>query len=211
VRIPEGVSFEAAATLPVAGLTALQGLRDAGRIQAGQQVLINGASGGVGTFAVQVAKIYGAEVTGVCRTRNLELVRSIGADHVIDYTRQDFTRMGPRYDLIFDVAANHTVFALQRALKPRGRHVMAGFSTLPHMLHVMTVGRWISSANGRSFGSMGVAVMNQADLALLAGWLQSGRLTPVIDDRYPLSRTAEAMRYFEEEHAQGKVVVTVPG
>lgn len=199
---PAGVSFEAAASTPVAALTALQGLRDHGKIQAGQQVLVNGASGGVGTFAVQIARSYGAEVTGVCRTRNLEMARSIGAEHVIDYTKEDFTISGQRYDLIFDVAANYSVFGYQRALKPNGICVVAGFTTMAHFVHVMLLG-------GKKIKSMGSAKVDTKDLAIIGDLLASGKIVPVIEKIYPLSATAEALRHFEEEHACGKIIISV--
>lgn len=206
---PANVSFEEAAATPMAALTALQGLRDKGQIHAGQKVLINGASGGVGTFAVQIAKYYGAEVTGVCRTRNLDMARSIGADHVIDYTKEDFTKSGKQYDLIFDVAASSSVFAYKRVLASRGKYVLAGFSTLPHMAHVILLGPRLGKADGQEIGMMGIASLNNADMIFVSGLLESRKVVPVIDKCYPLSKTAEAFRYFEEEHAQGKVVITV--
>jgi NADPH:quinone reductase-like Zn-dependent oxidoreductase len=199
---PESVTFEAAASTPVAALTALQGLRDHGKIQAGQQVLVNGASGGVGTFAVQIAKSFGAKITGVCRTRNLDMVRSIGADHVIDYTREDFTRSGKQYDLIFDVAANHSIFGYQRALKPNGICVVAGFTTMAHLIHVMLLG-------GGKIRSMGSANVDTNDLAIIGDLLASNKIVPVIDKIYPLSETAGALRHFEEEHARGKIIISV--
>lgn len=206
---PANVSFEQAAATPMAGLTALQGLRDKGQVKAGQKVLINGASGGVGTFAVQIAKYYGAEVTGVCRTRNLEMALSIGADHVIDYTQEDFTQTGRKYDLIFDVAANRSVSAYRRALTPKGQCVVAGFSSLFHLLQIVTLGAWVSRPDGQKIGLMGIASVNSTDLTFLAGLLETGKIAPVIDGCYPLSKTAEAFRYFEEEHARGKVIITV--
>jgi NADPH:quinone reductase-like Zn-dependent oxidoreductase len=199
---PASVSFVAAASTPVAALTALQGLRDHGKIQAGQKVLVNGASGGVGTFAVQIAKSFGAEVTGVCRTRNLEMARSIGADHVIDYTKEDFTKSGQQYDLIYDVAANHSVFEYQRALNPNGICVVAGFTTMTHLFQVMLLG-------GKKIISMGSAKVDTNDLATIGELLESGKVVPVIDKIYPLSATAEALCHFEEEHARGKIIISV--
>ena len=199
---PESVTFEAAASTPVAALTALQGLRDYGKVQPGQKVLVNGASGGVGTFSVQIAKLYGAEVTGVCSTRNLDMARSIGADHVIDYTREDFTRSGKQYDLIFDVAANHSIFGYQRALKPNGICVVAGFTTMAHLFHVMLLG-------GGRIKSMGSAKVDTKDLAIIGDLLASGKIVPVIDKVYPLRKTSEALRQFEEEHARGKIIISV--
>lgn len=206
---PANVSFEEAAATPMAALTALQGLRDKAQVQPGQKVLVNGASGGVGTFAVQIAKYYGAEVTGVCRTRNVEMARSIGADHVIDYTKEDFTKNGRKYDLISDVAANRSVFAYKRALTPKGKCVVAGFSTLPHLFHIMLLGPRVSKTDGQEIGSMGMASVSNTDLVFIGGLLESRKVVPVIDGRYPLNQTTEALRYFEEEHARGKVVITV--
>lgn len=205
---PASVSFEDAAASPMAGLTALQGLRY-GKIQAGQKVLVNGASGGVGTFAVQIAKSYGAEVTGVCSTRNLEMARSIGADHVVDYTTEDFTQNGQQYDLIFDVAANRSVFAYKRALAPKGKYVMAGFSTMSHMLHIVSLGSWLSKTDGQQIGMMGTASVVQEDLITIGELLESKKIVHVIDKVYPLSETAQALRQFEEVHAQGKIVISV--
>ncbi|MDQ3398447.1 MAG: NAD(P)-dependent alcohol dehydrogenase [Deinococcota bacterium] len=206
---PANVSFEAAAAAPVVGYTALQGLRDTGQIQAGQKVLVNGAAGGVGTFAVQIAKAYGAEVTGVCSTRNLEMVRSIGADHVVDYTREDFTRNGQQYDLIYDAVGNRSVSAYKRALTPQGICVIAGFTTLPRLFEHMLLGPLMSKSGGKRVGSMGVANVNKQDLLFIKELLETGKVVPVIDRRYPLSETAEAIRYLEEGHARGKVVIGV--
>jgi NADPH:quinone reductase-like Zn-dependent oxidoreductase len=206
---PANLSFEAAAAVPVAAITALQGLRNAGQIQPGQHVLVNGASGGVGTFAVQIAKSFGTEVTGVCSTRNLELARSIGAGYVIDYTKADFTRNGQQYDLILDVAGNRSVADYQRALKPQGRCVIVGFSNLSHILQHMVLGPLVSKTGSKHIGLMGIAKPNQQALLFLKGLLDVGKVVPVIDRRYPLSETAEAIRYLEAGHAQGKVVITV--
>jgi len=205
---PASVSFEVAAATPMAALTSLQGLRDKGKIQAGQKVLVNGASGGVGTFAVLLAKYYGAEVTGVCRTRNMKMVRSIGADQVIDYTKEDFTRNGVPYDLIFDVAANRSVFDYKRALAPHGKYVMAGFSTMPHMIHIVTLGSLIAS-KGQQIGMMGTAYTNSADLAFIAELLGSRKIVPVVEKTYLLDDTAKALHHYEKEHARGKIVVSV--
>ena len=199
---PASVSFEAAASTPVAALTALQGLRDHGKIQAGQKVLVNGASGGVGTFTVQIAKSFGAEVTGVCRARNLDMARSIGADHVIDYTKDDFTKSGQLYDLIYDVAANHSVREYRRILKPNGICVVAGFTTMTHLFQVMLLG-------GRKIIIMGSAKVDTNDLATIGELLESGKVVPVIDKVYQLRATAEALRHFEEEHARGKIIISV--
>jgi NADPH:quinone reductase-like Zn-dependent oxidoreductase len=199
---PANTSFEAAAAVPVAALTALQGLRDKGQIRSGQKVLINGASGGVGTFAVQIAKSYGTEVTGVCSTRNLELVRSIGADHVIDYTKEDFTNNGQRYDLIFDTIGNLSVSGCQRALSPNGICAIAGFTTMFHLFQVMLFG-------GKKVGMMETAKADKKDLLFIKELLETGKVVPVIDRTYKLNETAEAIRYLETSRARGKVVVTV--
>ncbi|MBK8822546.1 MAG: NAD(P)-dependent alcohol dehydrogenase [Anaerolineales bacterium] len=199
---PVNMTFEQAAAVPLAAFTALQGLRDKGQIQSGQKVLINGASGGVGTFAVQIAKSYGAEVTGVCSTRNLELVRSIGADHVIDYTKEDFTNNGQRYDLIFDAIGNRSVSDLKRALTPNGIGSIAGFTSLPLLFSAMFFG-------GKQVGLMETASANKKDLLFIKELLESGKIVPVIDRAYPLSETPEAIRYLETSRARGKVVITV--
>lgn len=206
---PASVSFEDAAATPMAALTALQGLRDKGKIQAGQKVLINGASGGVGTFAVMIAKYYGAEVTGVCRTRNLEMARSIGADHVIDYTKEDFSKNGQQYDLIFDVAANRSVFAYKRVLAPKGKYVLTGFTNFLHMGHILLLGPRLAKAEDQEIGMMETASVNNADLAFISGLLGSRNVVPVIDKTYPLCETAQALRHFEEEHARGKIVIAM--
>jgi len=206
---PANISFEAAAAAPVVGFTALQGLRDAGHIQAGQKVLVNGASGGVGHFAVQIAKSYGTEVTGVCSTRNLDMVRSIGADHVIDYTREDFTRNGQEYELIYDSIGNRSVFDYRRALKPEGKCVIAGFTSLPRLFGHMLLGRLVSKAGDKKVGMMGISNANKEDLLVIKELLETGKVVPVIDRRYPLSETAEAIRYLETGHARGKVIIIV--
>ncbi|MBZ0281123.1 MAG: NAD(P)-dependent alcohol dehydrogenase [Anaerolineae bacterium] len=206
---PANISFEEAAASPVVGFTALQGMRDTGHIQSGQKVLVNGAAGGVGTFAVQLAKSYGTEVTGVCSTRNLDMVRSIGADHVIDYTREDFTRNGQRYDLIYDAIGNRSVFAYRRALKPGGKCVIAGFTTMPRLFEHMILGSLITKIGSKQVGMMGVANPNQPDLLIIKELLESGKVKSVIDRCYPLSETPEAIRYLEKGHARGKVIITV--
>jgi NADPH:quinone reductase-like Zn-dependent oxidoreductase len=206
---PANISFEQAAAAPVVGLTALQGLRDFGKIQAGQKVLINGAAGGIGTFAVQLAKSYGTEVTGVCSTRNLDMVRSIGADHVIDYTREDFARNGQKYDLIYDAIGNRSVSDYRRALKPQGTCVIAGFTSLPRLFQHMILGPWTSRNSDKKVGMMGVSNANQEDLLCIKDLLETGKVVPVIDRRYPLHETAEAIRYIETMHARGKVIITV--
>jgi NADPH:quinone reductase-like Zn-dependent oxidoreductase len=204
---PDNLTFEEAAAVPSAALTALQGRRDHRRIQAGQQVLINGAAGGVGTFAVQIAKSFGAEVTGVCSTRNVALVRSIGADHVVDYTQDDFTRHGPRYDLILDAAAYRSLEEHQRALWQGGAYVLVGGSGRRYF-EIMLKGPRLSRKGDQRFGTF-VKQARQEDLAFLKDLLDSGKVVPVIDRRYPSSDVPEAIRYLEQGHAQGKVVITV--
>jgi NADPH:quinone reductase-like Zn-dependent oxidoreductase len=205
---PANRSFDAAAAVPTAALTALQGIRYAGGIRPGQTVLIQGASGGVGTFAVQLAKSSGAEVTAVCSTRNLELVRSLGADYVIDYTREDFTHSGQTYDLIFAVNGYHPLSAYKRALNPGGVYVHGG-GTMAQLFEAMLLGPWMSRNGGKKLGSMGIAKVIQEDLVTLAELLEAGKITPVIDRRYPLKEIVQAFRYVEDQHAQGKVVITV--
>ena len=204
---PAHISFEEAAAVPVAALSALQGLRDKGRIQRGHKVLVDGASGGVGTFAVQIAKSFGAEVTAVCSTRNMDTARSIGADHVIDYTREDFTQSGQRYDLIFAANAYHSVFDYRRALSQEGIYVMAG-GGWAQIFQAMLLGPLLSRMGSKKMCFI-MANINQKDLVLLKGLLETGKVVPIIDRRYPLSGVAEALRYLEEGHAQGKVVITV--
>jgi len=209
---PTNSSFEEASAIPVAAITALQGLRDKGQIQPGQKVLIHGASGGVGTFAVQIAKAFGAEVTAVCSTRNLDMVRSIGADHVIDYTQEDVTRTGQRYDLILAVNGYHPIFAYRRVLRPTGRYVLVGGSRAhlyQALLQALLLGPVISRAGSQKMGFMGIAKINQKDLVYVKELIEAGKVVPVIETRYPLRETAEALRYLEEGHARGKVVVTV--
>lgn len=205
---PDNISFEQAAAVPVAALTALQGIRYAGGIRPGQEVLIQGASGGVGTFAVQLAKLFGAQVTAVCSTRNLDMARSIGADHVIDYTKEDFTQNSQRYDLIFAVNGYHSLSAYKRALSPQGVYVCAG-GTMSQFFQAILLGPLMSRKGGKKLGSMGIAKINQEDLVYVGELLQSRKIIPVIDRSYPLSELAEAMRYVEDTHAQGKVVITV--
>ena len=206
VRKPAKMTFEEAAAVPMAALTAVQGLRDEGQIQPGQQVVINGASGGVGTFAVQIAKTFGAEVTAVCSTRNLDTARSIGADHIIDYTKEDFTKSGQRYDLIFAANGYHPISAYQRALTPKGIYVMAG-GKVPQLFQALTMGRWMSKTGGQKMGAM-TAKTNQNDLVTIKEFLEAGKVRPVIDRRYPFSEVPEAFRYFGQGHARGKVVIT---
>ena len=205
---PANKSFEEVAALPVAALTALQGLRDAGGFRPGQKVLIQGASGGVGTFAVQFAKLFGAEVTAVCSTRNLDMARAIGADHVIDYTKEDFTQNPQRYDVIFAVNGYHPLSAYKLALSPQGIYICAG-GTMTQFFQAMLLGPLRSKKGGKKMGSMGVAKINQKDLVYLKELLETGKVAPVIDRRYPLSDIAEAFWYIEDKHAQGKVVITM--
>jgi NADPH:quinone reductase-like Zn-dependent oxidoreductase len=208
---PANVSFEQAAAVPVAAISALQGLRDKGRIQRGQKVLINGAAGGVGTFAVQIAKVFGAEVTGVCSTRNLDLIRSIGAHHVIDYRQEDFTKGGQRYDLIFDTVGNHSLSDCRRALTAKGTLVLVGgpnkgrwLGPLTGMLKAVTWSRFVSQKL-LPF----LAHLNKDDLMVMRELLETGKVAPVIDRTYRLSDVPDAIRYLEEGHARGKVVITM--
>jgi NADPH:quinone reductase-like Zn-dependent oxidoreductase len=205
---PANRSFEEAAAVPVAALTALQGLRNTGGIRPGQKVLIQGASGGVGIFAVQLAKWFGAEVTAVCSTRNLKMARSIGADHVIDYTQEDFTRKQQQYDLIFAVNGYHSISAYRRVLSPQGVYVCAG-GTMPQFFQAILLGSVMSKTGGKKLGSMGIAKVNQEDLVYLGELLKDSKIVPLIDRCYPLSEIAEAIRYVEDTHAQGKVVITM--
>ncbi len=202
---PANLTFEEAAAVPQAAVVGLQGLRDKGQIRSGQKVLINGASGGIGTFAVQIAKSFGAEVTGVCSTRNLDMVRSIGADQVIDYTQEDFTKSGQRYDLILDVAGYRSIFGYKRALSPDGIYVMV---SMDRVLQAMFLGPLISLIGSRKVGALG-AEPNEKDLVFMKELLEVGKVVPVIDGRYALSEVAEAVRHYGEGHPQGKVVITV--
>jgi NADPH:quinone reductase-like Zn-dependent oxidoreductase len=210
---PANVTFEQAASVPIAGITALQALRDKGHVQPGQKVLINGASGGVGTFAVQIAKSFGAEVTGVCSTRNLDLVRSLGADHVIDYTKEDFTKSNERYDVILDNVGNQPLAGFRHALKPNGICVMIGGGGPSDGGLIGPMGRPIVALVMSPFVTqkmgMIMAELNKPDLAILADLMQSGKVKPVIDRTYPLSQIADALRYLEQGHARGKVVITL--
>jgi len=204
-RIPTNLPIEKAAAVPTSGIAALHGIRDAGKVRPGQKVLINGASGGVGTFAVQIAKAYGAEVTGVCSTRNLDLVRSIGADYVIDYTREDFTRGERRYDLILDQVANHSLSDCRRALTPRGIHVPnSGHGGMSYVLRALVVSMFV-----RRQGGAYMATPKPGDLVELTEWIEAGKVTPVIDRTYPLGEIGHAFRYLDEGHARGKVVIAV--
>lgn len=209
---PAKVTCEQAASVPIAGWTALQALRDKGGIRSGQSVLINGAAGGVGTFAVQLAKHLGADVTGVCSARNVEMVRSIGADRVVDYAREDFTRSGRRHDVMVDCVGNRPLLACRRVVSPRGAYVMVGgpdgrwLGPLARGIRTVVLSRFVSQRM-----VLFLAKPNDADLTLLGGLLQAGKLTPVIDRRYRLSEVPDAIRYLEEGHARGKVVITMEG
>ncbi len=204
---PDNISFEDAAAVPVAAITVLQGLRDKGQIQPGQKVLVDGASGGVGTFAVQIAKSFGTEVTAVCSTRNVDTARSIGADHVIDYTREDFTQSGQRYDLILGANVHHSIFDYRRALRQGGIYVVVG-GDLSRIIQAMLLAPLLSQIGNKKTRFF-IANINQKDLVLLKRLLEAGRVVPVIDRRYPLSDAAEALRYLEQRHARGKIVLTV--
>jgi NADPH:quinone reductase-like Zn-dependent oxidoreductase len=210
VTKPNNVTFEQAAAVNVGASTALQGLRDAGQIQPGQKVLINGAAGGVGTFAVQIAKSFGAEVTGVCSTRNADMVRSIGADQVIDYTREDFTRSGQRYDLLFDLVGNRPLSACRRVLNPKGIYVVAGgpdgrwLGPLGPMIKAPVLSPFVSQKL-----VMLISRVSKEDLTIISGLMEAGKVTPVIDRRYGLTEVPEAIWYLEEGHARGKVVITL--
>jgi NADPH:quinone reductase-like Zn-dependent oxidoreductase len=201
---PAGMTFEEVAAVPGAAIPALQGLRDHGQIQPGHKVLINGASGGVGTFAVQLAKSYGAEVTGVCSTRNLDLVRSIGADQVVDYTQEDFAQTGERYDLIFDVVAKRSFSDCRRALRPQGIYVTTEFSPV-----LALGGLWNSMTGNQKMVPLPPKPPNKTDLVFMKELLEAGQITPIIDRRYSLSDLPDALRYLEKGHARGKVVITV--
>ena len=207
---PANLTFEQAAAVPLSANTALQGLRDKGQVQPGQKVLINGASGGVGTFAVQLAKSFGAEVTGVCSTRNVDMVRSIGADQVIDYTQDDFTQSGQHYDVIFDLVGNHSLSDCRRALTPKGTLVMSGgdgsrwFGPMGRIFKALMLSPFVSQSL-LPF----LATRTKENLVVLKELAEAGKVTPVIDRTYELSETPEAIRYLEDEHAQGKIVITV--
>lgn len=204
---PTNLSFEQAAAVPVAGLTALQCLRDQGQIHPGQKVLINGASGGVGTFAVQIAKSFRAVVTGVCSTRNVDRVRSIGADQVIDYTREDFTQTGQLYDLVFDNIGNRSIADIKRILGPNGTYLLNAYSPALMLQLMLRSGK--SKAGGQTMRNTDITKANQSDLKFLKALLEAGKVVSVIDKVYPLSEVADAIRYLEEGHARGKVVITV--
>jgi len=205
---PASMTFEEASTYPQAAIISLQTLRDKGQIQPGQKVLINGAGGGMGTFAVQIAKLYGAEVTGVDSEMKLDMLRSIGADHVIDYTQEDYTKSGQRYDLIVDVVAYRSIFDYRRALSPEGNFLIVGGS-LATFLQVVLLGTLISRIGSKKLGLNKYEPNNREDLAMLAELFEAGKVVPVIDRRYPLREVPEALRYLEEGHARGKVVITM--
>lgn len=206
---PAGTTFEQAAAVPVAAFTALKGLRDVGRIQPGQKVLINGAAGGVGTFSVQIAKSFNAEVTGVCSSRNLELVRSIGADRVVDYTKEDFTRNGQTYDLVLDNVGNLSVSDLVRTLNPTGTAVIVGFTSMGHMLTQSILASRVSKATGRKILSASREKPHRENIEFLKGLLESRKIVPTIDRKYSLEQLAEAIGYVETGHARAKVVITI--
>lgn len=211
---PDRVTFEQAAATPIAASTALQGLRDAGHLRAGQRVLVNGAAGGVGTFGVQIAKSYGAEVTGVCSARNLEMVRSLGADSVIDYTREDFTRSGQRYDLIFDLVTNQSVRAWRRVLSPHGIFLGVGVGPGGSIMRFLARGFivWpVSSRLGSQKFAFFAAKIAAGDLTVIGELIEAGKVTPVIDRRYGLNEVPEAIRHLEGGHARGKIVIALEG
>jgi NADPH:quinone reductase-like Zn-dependent oxidoreductase len=209
-KIPAGTTFEEAAAVPIAGLTALQCLRDKGKVQGGQEVAVNGASGGVGTFAVQIAKSLGAQVTGVCSTRNLEQAQMIGADHVVDYTKMDFTREGRTYDLICDIVGNHSVGDYKKALKPGGSCLIIGFAGNPlfGLVKFWVLGK-LGSTGDRKIGFLGIAKMKSEDLEYMGQLLAAGKVKPVIERRYELGETASALQYIGDKHTRGKVVITI--
>jgi NADPH:quinone reductase-like Zn-dependent oxidoreductase len=204
---PANITFEESAAVPQAALVALQGLRNKGQIQTGQKVLINGSSGGIGTFAVQIAKSFGSEVTGVCSTKNLDLVRSIGADYVIDYTQEDFTKSGQRYDLILATAGYRSIFDYKSALSPNGIYIMAGGS-MKQIMQANLMGPSISKARGKKLVALSHNTSKE-DLVFMKELIESGKIKPVIDRRYLLSEVAEALRYYGDGHARGKVVITL--
>jgi NADPH:quinone reductase-like Zn-dependent oxidoreductase len=204
---PAGMTFEEVAAIPQAAVIALQGIRDKGRVRPGQKVLINGAGGGAGSFAVQLAKLFGAEVTAVDNTGKLDFMRSIGADHVIDYTREDFTRMGKGYDLILDLVADRSVFAYKRALRPRGRYFAVGGS-MATLLQILLLGPLIARSSGRKIGVLAVRP-NIGDLVYITELCEAGKIVPVVDKRYPLCEVPEALRYLGEGHSRGKVIITI--
>jgi NADPH:quinone reductase-like Zn-dependent oxidoreductase len=205
---PANATFEQAAAVPVAAVTALQALRDAGKLQPGQTVLVNGAAGGVGTFTVQIAKALGGRVTGVCSTRNVALVQSLGAERVIDYTREDFTRQAQRYDLIIDNVGNRSVADLARVLAPAGISVGVGFTSVSRMAQNALASAWLSRTRGTRFGSI-LAQLTREDLTVLKDMIEAGQVKPYVDRCYPFGQVPEAFRYLETKHAAGKIVVTL--
>lgn len=205
---PANLSYEEAAAVPMAGVTALQSLRDKGKIQPGQKVLIHGASGGVGTFAVQIAKSLGAEVTGVCSTRNMDILHSLGADYAIDYSKEKFFEKEQKYDLILGVNGYQSLLDYKRALNTKGIFVLVGGGSQAQMFQVMTLGTWISKTSSNKMNSF-LQRANQDDLVFLKDLLEAGKVKPVIDRQYTLSEVPEAFRYFEQGHAQGKIVITI--
>lgn len=209
VKKPENVTFEQAASAPVAALTALQGLRDKGRIEAGQKVLINGAAGGVGTFAVQMARVFGSHVTGVCSTGNVDMVRSIGADRMIDYTQNDFTKSEERYELLLDCVGNHSLSACRRVLNPKGILVLVGAPDRATRIVTRTIGALVRSRFGTKKMVFFIARMNKEDLTTVGEFMAAGKVRPVIDKRYKLSEASEAFRYVEKGHARGKVLISL--
>jgi NADPH:quinone reductase-like Zn-dependent oxidoreductase len=206
-RKPAGLTFEQAAAIPQAGVVALQGIREKGQVKPGQKVLINGAGGGAGTFAVQLAKLHGAEVTGVDNTIKMDYLRSLGADHAIDYTRQDFTKTGKQYDLILDVIAHRSAFAYRRALKPNGTYFFVGGSVAT-LFQILLLGPWIKKSTGRNIRLL-VVSQNNKDRIAITELCEAGKVKPVIDRQYPLSQVADAFRYAGEGRAKGKIVITV--
>jgi len=206
-RKPASLTFEQAAAIPQAGVIAMQGIREKGNVQPGQKILINGAGGGAGTFAVQLAKLYGAEVTGVDNTGKLDFLRSLGADHVIDYTREDFTKNGKQYDLILDVIANRSVFAYRQALKPNGIYFFVGGS-IATLIQVLLLGPWIKRNSGRNIRLLAVP-QNSKDLIAITELCETGKVVPIIDRKYSFNEIPEALRYVAEGRARGKVVITV--
>jgi NADPH:quinone reductase-like Zn-dependent oxidoreductase len=204
---PSNATFEEAAALPLAAVSALQGLRDVGEIQSGQQVLINGASGGMGAFAVQIAKAFGAEVTAVCSTRNIDLVRSLGADHVIDYTKENFTRNGKSYDLILAVNGFHPISDYKKSLSPNGKYVMGGGST-KQIFQALLLGSFVSMGSNKKIAALS-GKANQADLVTIKELVEAGKLKSVIDSTFDLEDTADAIRYMEEGHAKGKIIIKI--
>ncbi len=209
VKKPKNVSFEEAAAVPVAAITALQALRNKGKIKSGDKILINGASGGVGTYAVQIAKSFGTEVTGVCSTSKMEMVNSIGADHVIDYTKEDFTKSGLKYDIILAANGYYPISVYKRALNPRGIYVMTG-GTMKQMFEAMIKGPCLSKKEGQQLGNL-LSKPTKDDLLYLKELLEAGKIKPVIDKRYSLNEIPDAVKYVEEGHAKGKVVICVAG